>query len=129
MQHNHCEDSCIIMICLARLHNFCIDEIKRSKECGEDALPSALDLEHMMNGLEGYVPMVKVEDSSHNVPIPKGIMDSGNHVDNHPQVARQSQRAEVVGNNELPKTMMLNHVIDSHKTRPHANVQSRNKNR
>ena len=34
--------------CLARLHNFCIDEIERTKEHNEDALP--LDVEHIMNG-------------------------------------------------------------------------------
>ncbi len=49
MQHNHCEDNCIMVVsCLARLHNFCIDEIERTKEHNEDALPS--DVEHIMNG-------------------------------------------------------------------------------
>jgi hypothetical protein len=58
----------------------------RSKECDEDALP--LDLEHMMNGPEGFVPMVKVKDSNHGIPIPKDIIVSGNHFDNCPQAAR-----------------------------------------
>ena len=41
--------------CLARLHNFCINEVKRTKdkELDKDALPT--DIEHMMNGPEGYV--------------------------------------------------------------------------
>jgi len=42
--------------CLARLHNFCINEVERTKdkELDEDALPT--DIEHMMNGPEGYFP-------------------------------------------------------------------------
>jgi hypothetical protein len=116
-----------LVSCLARLHNFCIDQVERSKEHDEDILP--LDLEHLMNGEVGYVEMVNVTDSRYNVPIPKGIMDGGNHFDDCPWAARQSRQAEVVGMNELPQTMLLNHVIDSHKTRPYANKQSSNKKR
>ena len=116
-----------LVSCLARLHNFCIDQVERSKERDEDILP--LDLEHLMNGEVGYVEMVNVTDSRYNVPIPKGIMDGGNHFDDCPWAARQSRQAEVVGNNELPQTMLLNHVIYSNKTRPCANKRSSNKNR
>jgi hypothetical protein len=83
-----------------------------------------------MNGEVGYVEMVNVTDSRYDGPIPKGIMDGGTHFDNCPRATRQSRRqAEVVGMNELPRTMLLNHVIDSHKTRPHTNKQSSNKKR
>ena len=90
-----------LISCLARLHNFCI--------------------EHMMNGPEGYVPLVN--NNSHDVPTPKDILDGGNHFDNCPRAARGSQR---VMNNELPRTVLLNLFIDSHKTCPHANMPSRN---
>ena len=40
-----------VVSCLARLHNFCIDEIERTKEHNEDALP--LDVEHIMNDRKG----------------------------------------------------------------------------
>jgi hypothetical protein len=72
---------------LARLHNFCIDQFKRSKERDEDILP--LDLEHLMKGEVGYVEMVNITDSRYDVPIPKSIMDGGNHFDDCPQAARQ----------------------------------------
>ncbi len=62
-----------LVSCLARLHNFCIDQVERSKERDEDILP--LDLEHLMNGEVGYVQMVNVTDSSYDVPIPRDIMD------------------------------------------------------
>ena len=103
-----------LVSCLARLHNFCINEAKRTKELDEDALPT--DIEHMMNGPEGYVPLIN--DNSHDVPTPKDILEGGNHFDNCPWAARQSRR---VTNNKLPQTVLLNIVIDSHKTHPHAN--------
>jgi hypothetical protein len=84
-----------LVSCLARLHNFCINEVERTKELDEDALPT--DIEHMMNGPEGYVPLVK--DNSNNVPTPKDILDGGNHFDDCPRAARQSQ---CVTNNKLP---------------------------
>ncbi len=105
-----------LVSCLARLHNFCINQVERSKEPDEDILP--LDLEHLMNGKVGYVEMVNATDSRYD---PRDIIDSGNHFDDCPQAARQSRQAEVVGTNELPRTVLLNHVIDSHKTPPHAN--------
>ncbi len=82
-----------------------------------------------MNRPEGYVPMANLKDSNHDVPIPRDILDGDNHFNDCPWAAWQSQQAEVVGNNELPQIMLVNHVIDSHKTCPHANKQSRNKNR
>ena len=107
-----------LVSCLARLYNFCIDEVKRTKEHNKDPLPT--DIEHMMNGPEGYAPMVK--DYSHDVPTPKDKLDGGNHFDDCPWAARQSRRADIVANNKLPCTVLLNHVIGSHKTRPHANM-------
>ncbi len=115
-----------LVSCLARLHDFCIDEVERGKDLNrsDDTLPA--DLEHGMNQLEGYVPMIR--DDNHDVPIPYEIMDGGNHFDDCPRSARQSRRVDVVANNELPRTMLLKHVMDSHKTRPHANMRTRKKN-
>jgi hypothetical protein len=71
-----------LVSCLARLHNFCIYEVDRSKDLnrGDDTLPA--DLEHVMNQLEGYVPMIR--DGIHDVPIPYEIMDGGNHFEDRP---------------------------------------------
>jgi hypothetical protein len=55
-----------------------------------------------MNRPEGYVPMVDLKDSNHDVPIPRDISDGDNHFNDCPWAAWQSQQAEVVGNNELP---------------------------
>jgi hypothetical protein len=109
--------------CLARIHNFCIDEVEKGKDIKEsnDTLPA--DLAHMMNGPKGYVPMIS--DDIHDVPIPYEIMEGGNHFDDCPRSTRRSRRVDVVANNELPRTILLHHVMDSHKTRPHVNTSSR----
>ncbi len=116
-----------LVSCLASLHNFCIDWVKKSKDHDEDILP--LDLAHLMNGEVGYALMANVMDSNHVVPIPRDIIDGGYHFDNCPWATMQCRQAEVVGINELPQTMLLNHVIDSHKKHPPANKQSSNKKR
>jgi hypothetical protein len=41
-----------------------------------------------MKGEVGYVPMVNVMDSNHDVTILRDIIDRGNHFDNCPQAAR-----------------------------------------
>ena len=69
-----------------------------------------------------------VKDCNHGVPTtPKDIMDSGNHFDDCPRTSglQGKVQSNVVMNNELSQTVLLNHAIDSHKTRPHANMRSR----
>ncbi len=58
-----------LVSCLARLHDFCIDWVERSKDHDKDILP--LDLDHLMNREVRYVLMVNVMDSNHIVPIPR----------------------------------------------------------
>jgi hypothetical protein len=89
-----------LVSCLARLHNFCIDWVEKSKDHDKGIL--LLDFECLMNGEVGYVPMVNLMDSNHDVPIPRDIIDRGNHFEDCPPAARQCRQAEVVGINELP---------------------------
>ncbi len=116
-----------LVCCLARLHNFCIDRVEKSKDHDKDILP--LDLEHLVNREVVYVLMVNLMDSNHDVLIPRDIIEGGNHFNDCPRAARGCRQAEVVGIIESPQTMLLNHVINSHKTRPHANKRSSNKKR
>ena len=111
--------------CLARLHNFCIDEADRLGEVSrvEEQLP--LDLENMINNPDGYVPLKKIDDNHHDgIAIPFEIMEVGHHFDDCPRAARRGQRTDAASalNGELPRTILLNHVVDSHKTRPHTNA-------
>jgi hypothetical protein len=53
---------------LAKLHNFCIKE--------QDGTPDsilAVDHEHLMHNEGGCIGMVN--NDTHNVPVPEGIMD------------------------------------------------------
>ena len=115
--------------CLARLHNFCIDEADRLGEVSrvEEQLP--LDLENMINSLNGYVPL-KIDNNHHDgIVIPLEIMDAGHHFDDCPRAARRGQRTDAASasNGELPCTILLNHVVDSHKMRPHTNARIKKK--
>ena len=113
--------------CLARPHNFCLDEANRLGEVVswvEEQLP--LDLENMTNNLNGYVPL-KIDDNHHDgIAIPLEIMDAGHRFDDcpQPQAARRGQRTDAASasNDELPCTILLNHVVDSHKMHPHTNA-------
>jgi hypothetical protein len=91
----------------------------------DEALP--MDLENMMNNPEGYVPLVM--DDNHDVAIPAAIMDAGHHFDDCPRAARRGKRIEVIANNNLPRTILLNHIVESHKTRPHTNMRTKKKSK
>ena len=111
--------------CLARPHNYCLDEADRLGEVVswvEEQLP--LDLENMTNNLNGYVPL-KIDDNHHDgIAIPLEIMDVGHHFDDCLQAARRGQHTDAASasNDELPRTILLNHVVDSHKMHPHTNA-------
>ncbi len=82
----------------------------------------------MINNPDGYVPLIMV-DSHDDIAIPVEIMDAGHHFDDCPQAARRGRRTDIasVMNGELPCTSLLNHVVDSHKMRPHTNAQIKRK--
>jgi hypothetical protein len=90
-----------------------------------------LNLENTINNPNGYVPLMT--DKNHDgIAIPLEIMDAGHHFDDCPQApARRGRRADVASasNNELLYTILLNHVVDSHKTRPHTNAQIKKKSK
>jgi hypothetical protein len=56
-------------------------------------------------------------------------MDAGHHFDDCPQAVRRGQVTDAASasNGELPHTILLNHVVDSHKTRPHTNTRIKKK--
>jgi hypothetical protein len=122
IEHYHCKEVALVN-CLARLHNFCIDEADRLGEVSwvEEQLP--LDLENMINIPDGYVPLM-MEDNHDGIAIPCEIMDASHHFDDCPRAVRRGRRTDVASasNGDLPRTILLNHVLDSHKTHTHANA-------
>ncbi len=115
-----------LVSCLVRLHNFCINKGERLCEMScEDEAPLPMDLENMMNNPEGYVPLVT--NDNHDVAIPTAIMDAGHHFDDCSRAARRGKHIEVIANNDLPRTILLNHIVDSHETHPHTNMRTKKK--
>ncbi len=110
------------------LLKLCIDETNRLGEVSqvEEQLP--LDLENMINNPDGYVPLM-MDDNHDGIVITLEIIDAGHHFDDCPQAARRGRRTDVASasNGDLPCTILLNYVVDSHKTRPHTNVQIKRK--
>jgi hypothetical protein len=92
----------------------------------EEQLP--LDLENMINDPDGYVALT-MDDNHNGIAIPAEIMDAGHHFDDCPRAARRGRRTDLASdtNSELPRTILLNHVVDSHKTRPHTNARIKKK--
>ena len=72
-----------LVSCLARLHNFSVDEGDRLCEVSLDEETLPIDLENMMNNPDGYVPLMA--EDNHDVEIPLAIMDAGHHFDDGPE--------------------------------------------
>jgi hypothetical protein len=96
--------------CLAKLHNFCIDEV-------DGSLLQSLNIDnaHMMNNEDGYVPMESSRE--HGVFLPRALMSAGHHFqDISRNERRQRERCNPEGT--LPRKHLLQQVIDSHLKRP-----------
>jgi len=66
------------------------------------------------------------DDTHDGIAIPLELMDVGHHFDDCPQAVRRCRRTDVALTDE-PRTILLNHVVDSHKTRPHTNARIKKK--
>lgn len=96
---------------LAKLHNFCIDQNEADvpKTSGRDRCT-------LMMNPQGYIPL----DVN---AIPTQLLDSGNHFEDVPRESRDARRrrpGELQLPSTLPRTLLLQKVIDSHRVRPPA---------
>jgi hypothetical protein len=97
---------------LAKLHNFCIDrgDVQVPRPCGVDEL-------NLITHPLGHVPLeVQPGAGGQQVAVPTQLMDSGNHFDDMPRSSRYNARREAVA--ILPRTLLLQKVVDSHRVRP-----------
>lgn len=105
---------------LAKLHNFCIDEVDGSS--GDYSVvdhPLAEDAANIVNCPDGSVPVVR-NDQVHeilgiNVDTPESLIGGGEHFDDVP---RANRRRRDVDQSMLPRTKLCKHVEDTHKVRP-----------
>jgi hypothetical protein len=103
----------LLVNALARLHNFCINELP----IDDQEIPEELnvDIVNMMNDVEGYVSMDIVEGSE--VRIPTALMDGGNHYND---ISRNQRTMHERRNpdRKTPRYKLLQQVISKHMKRP-----------
>jgi len=103
----------LLVNALARLHNFCINELP----IDDQEIPEELNVDtvNMMNNVEGYVSMDIVEGSE--VRIPTALMDGGNHYND---ISRNQRTTHERRNpdRQTPRYKLLQQVISKHMKRP-----------
>ena len=103
---------------LAKLHNFCIDEVDgNSTTINESLAEDVVNME--MNG-SGYVPMLPNAEIRNvmevEVNTPNDLMGGGQHFDDVPRENRRNRDEK-----RLPRTQLCNWVASKHAVRPSAN--------
>jgi hypothetical protein len=103
----------LLLNALARLHNFCINELP----IDDQEIPEELNVDtvNMMKDVEGYVSMDIVEGSE--VRIPTALMDGGDHLND---ISRNQRTTHERRNpdRQTPCYKLLQQVISKHMKRP-----------
>ena len=106
---------------LAKLHNFCIDQVDKGGEMERDVEEMEQStLQNTFNMMGGSSGFVELEDGGTFV-VPRQLLDSGNHFDDVPRNRRIYQGpggGEGMLAEKLPRSKLHEQVIDSHKVRP-----------
>ena len=113
-----------IVMCLCRLHNFCIDERMRMKggssglrkrKASRD-IPKALASDNLEIAVGGGIPLERTEQ---NESSPEQLLHGGEHFDDCPRAVRQLfQRNNTNRDEELPRDKMLSLVERQGMKRP-----------
>lgn len=107
---------------LAKLHNFCIDQVIEREVGIADVLPvdSVINLG---DGTRQLITLDEVENA--DCPVPTALLGGGEHFDDIPSPQRRPRNASE-HEQTLPRYKLLQAVVDSHMVRPHVNVLERN---
>jgi hypothetical protein len=103
--------------CLAKLHNFFINEV--------DSVDEALceDSHYIECDEAGFVPMVTNHECLNvlddNNETPEALIGGGDHFDDVPRASRRERSANY--ESTLPRSKLCMHVERTHMVRPHAN--------
>lgn len=93
---------------LAKLHNFCID-----MQEGTSGLMVAQDYASLISNPDGYVPLVRTEESIPQLPL--ALLNGGNHFDDIPRDLPQRRMQNIP---ELPRQRLCEMVQEQHLVRP-----------
>jgi hypothetical protein len=108
---------------MAKLHNFCIDQVDGREEGGNDQEmdePTPQDRFHIMESTIGFVELEQNEEGNSNLVVPRELLESGHHFDEVPRHQRMYRRGEEgqLADKLLPREKLHDKVVDSHKVRP-----------
>lgn len=101
---------------VAKLHNFCIDRKGSTVDDLATIDSSAVDTFHIMNSETGFVALDQIGDDV----IPTQLLGGGAHFEDVPRERRRNRAT--VGEN-LPRKLLHDHVLNSHKVRPVKNFR------
>jgi hypothetical protein len=102
-----------LVIALAKIHNFCIDESNVTKQL---PLMDDRDRFHVMNADGGYVSLSN-DDPQQTTCVPTELMHRGMHfIDIPDNVLRAHRRHREV--TKLPQTVLFQMIADEHWQRP-----------
>jgi hypothetical protein len=107
--------------CLAKLHNFCIDEADSATECLRE------DNCNIESSESGFVPMAANRDIADvlglKMATPDGLLGGGHHFHDVPRAGRRDSRstANAASTTELPRERLCSQVQSKHMVRPASN--------
>ena len=114
-----------LIVALAKLHNFCIDETDECMEydCATEEDSDVAATSRRRRRQRAVLPLVAAHRQDHGVndTVPIGLLDGGDHLLDHPRGTRSSDNnlTRCTRRNALlPRELMLQQVIASGKTRP-----------
>jgi hypothetical protein len=109
----------LLVMCLCRLHNFCITKRLRHKERMSGGVPSPLACDQMENTACGGI---RVEvNQEHNVEVPNSLLHGGHHHDDTSRMDRRKferQHRQEAINNQLPRDLLHDIVVQRGCKRP-----------
>ena len=95
-----------LVVALAKLHNFCIDE-------HDEEIPILSSVDKLQTDLRGGIALSQEEQNT--ILVPRALMDGGNHHEDsgtfgHRNRERQAQRQAASLNQELPRERLFSQV-------------------
>ena len=105
-----------LVIALAKLHNYCIDE-------KDEVVPPVSAVDELRIEIRGGIPLETTPMSSGGESIPCQLIDGGNHFDDMDQARRRSRvrqyrsQAQAI-NQQLPRDRLHDLVAEANLCRP-----------
>ena len=118
-----CKKTIALVNALAKLHNFCINEMDGDHAGSTADEPLVEDVANMESDENGFVPLVcnnEIEDVLDiAVDTPDDLVGGGEHLDDVPRECRRNNNRKE--QDMLPQAKLCIHVVNLHAVRPNSN--------